>query len=283
MNTDFQCELKLKQLNKNYSELVKNTAVVMANVLDKYTTYFPTYTDHSSLHALQVIDFCNKLIGDQIDLLNEDELFVLLMGCYMHDTGMGISDKDYQKFHDKVVTKEFIDTHPNTSISETIRMFHHEFSGQFIRKYAPLFEIPTQEHVEAIVEVSRGHRKTNLFSSEEYPIDYKVPNGNTVCLPYLAALIRLADELDIAADINVLFTYDESNNKDFLKHASIKHMEIKPDCFELTLGGQFVEDPELKSFIYEEIDKLQKTLDYCREAVETRTKFKIYQKKVVIK
>lgn len=40
MNTDFQCELKLKKLNPHYSELVRDTAVVMANVLDKYTNYY---------------------------------------------------------------------------------------------------------------------------------------------------------------------------------------------------------------------------------------------------
>ena len=33
-------------------------------------------------------------------------------------------------------------------------------------------------------------------------------NGNKIHLPYLAALIRLADELDIAADRNLQFLYD---------------------------------------------------------------------------
>ena len=35
-----------------------------------------------------------------------------------------------------------------------------------------------------------------------------MPDGNTVCLPYLAALIRLADEIDVAAARNPRLLYD---------------------------------------------------------------------------
>ena len=281
MNTDFICEKRLKQLNPHYSELVRNTAIVMSNILDKYTTYFPEYTDHSSLHAMQVLDFCNKLIGEQIDLLNEDELFVLIMSCYMHDTGMGISDADYKKFKENVITEDYIKNHPVIDIKDSIRSFHHEFSGKFISKYAVLFEIPSPEHVFAIIQVSRGHRKTDLYDPNEYPAEFKVPNGNTICLPYLSALIRLADELDIAADRNVFAKYDEHWTRDYDKHGSIKHMDLHDDCFELTVETIMKEEESIK-YMYEEIEKLQKTLTYCVDVVEKRTKFKINQKVVKI-
>ena len=56
--------------------------------------------------------------------------------------------------------------------------------------------------------MSRGHRKTDLYDEEEYPTDYRLPNNNTVCLPYLAALIRLSDEIDVVASRNPLLLYD---------------------------------------------------------------------------
>lgn len=282
MNTDFILEKKLKDLNPHYSELVRNTAVVMANILDRYTAYFPEYTDHSALHAMQVLDFCNRLIGDQIELLNDDEIFVLIMSCYMHDTGMGISDEDYKKFREQVLTDDYIKNHPLIEVKDSIRTFHHEFSGKFIAKYADIFEIPSKEHTYAIIQVARGHRKTDLYDPNEYPTDFKVPSGNTICLPFLAALIRLADELDIASDRNVFAKYDEHWTRDYDKHGSIKHMEITNDSFELTVETIMDDEDEIK-YMYEEIAKLQKTLNYCVDVVESRTKFKINQKKVIVK
>lgn len=280
-NTDFLCERKLAKSNPNYHELVKNTAFVMHSILDKYTNYFPEYTDHSSLHSLQVIDFCNKLIADQIEMFNDDELYVLLMSCYLHDTGMGISDKDYEKLRDKIVSPEYKKSHPDLDVKETIRNFHHEFSAGFIRKYAQLFEIPSDEHIEAIIQVSRGHRKTDLYDETEYPADFKVSNGNKICLPYLSSLIRLADELDIARDRNVGFDYSQhQDNIEWRKHYAIEHMEITDDAFVLYVDS---EDADIHGFVDSCIEKLQETLDLCRDVTNSRTKYKIKQDKVITK
>lgn len=55
-------------------------------------------TDHTALHSLEVIDFCNQLIGENIDEMNADEIYVFLMWAYLHDSGMGITMSDYEKF-----------------------------------------------------------------------------------------------------------------------------------------------------------------------------------------
>lgn len=281
MNTDFQCERRLRELSPEYHELVRNAAFVMTHLLDKYTTHFPEYTDHSSMHALQVLDFCNRLIGDQIDGLNADDLYVLIMSCYLHDSGMGISDSDYKALRERIVSPEYISAHPNVDIKEIIRNFHHEFSGGFIRKYAPFFEIPSQEHVDAIVMVSRGHRKTDLLDRGEYPDDFRVPNGNTVCVPYLSALIRLADEMDIASDRNIFFDYSEhEDNVEWRKHHAIRHMEITEDAFVLNVVR---DDEKVMTVVEESVEKLQQTLDFCREVSERRTPFRISQRQVVIR
>ena len=52
---------------------------------------------------MTVIDSCNRLIGEeQIQKLNADELYILLMASYLHDVGMGISEKDYEEFKDSL-------------------------------------------------------------------------------------------------------------------------------------------------------------------------------------
>lgn len=278
-NSDFAAERRLFKLNPNYHELIKSTAFVMMNILDKYKTHFPSFTDHSSLHSLQVIDFCNRLMRDQVEKLNEDELYVLLMGCYLHDTGMGISDDDYIQLKEKILSEEYKKAHPHEDIADAIRSFHHEFSASFIRKYAPLFEVPSQQHVEAIAQVSRGHRKTDLNDSAEYPAHMQMPNGNTVCLPYLASLIRLADELDIARDRMMTHDYEneQRNRLHYDGHYAISSMTMTEDAFVFNV------DPcssEVHEFIKEEEIKLQEVLNECRETVKQRTEFEITQSKV---
>ena len=88
------------------------------------------------------------------------------------------------------------------------KTLHNEYSGLFIRKYAELFELPSKEHLWAVIQIARGHRKTDLMDEKQYPAALRVPDGNTVCLPYLAALIRLADEIDVAAARNPTLLYD---------------------------------------------------------------------------
>lgn len=87
---------------------------------------------------------------------------------------------------------DYFDTHDQENIPDIIRDFHQEFSGEYIKKYTEIFDIPSQEHLFAIVQVARGHRKTDLWDTKEYPEEICLPNGNKIHLPYLAALIRLA-------------------------------------------------------------------------------------------
>ena len=84
------------------------------------------------------------------------------------------------------------------------------YSDLFIRKYAELFEFPSKAHLEAVIQISRGHRKTDLQDECIYPIELPTPDGDTICLPYLAALIRLADEIDVTANRRSVITKGES-------------------------------------------------------------------------
>ena len=109
----------------------------------------------------------------------------------------------------------------------------HPCAGLFLKKYAPFFELPSKEHLFSIIQVSRGHRKTDLEDEKEYPKALKVPNGNTICLPYLSALVRLADEIDVTAQRNSQCIYDinkitgENNLIEFIKHDAITGLEVK--------------------------------------------------------
>ena len=205
---DYAMEKRLCQLDPALHKRFTDAVFALQFNLSKYQLIFPEYTDHSNLHSLNVISFCNQLIGDQIDRMNADELYILLSACYLHDTGMGIAMKDYREFSDCLDFGNYFENHSRADIPNIIRDFHHEFSGLFIQKYAALFEFPSQEHQWAIQMVSRGHRKTELMDESAYPLALRMPGGNRVCLPYLAALIRLADEIDVAAERNPILLYN---------------------------------------------------------------------------
>ena len=178
---EFAMEYRLKQLDPELHRRFTDSVFGLQNILSNYKLIFPEFTDHTELHSLTVIAFCNQLLGDQLEKLNPDEIYSLLMGCYFHDTGMGLTRKDYEEFSREIDFGDYFSTHPrDEDPSVTIRNFHNEYSGRFIRKYAHLFEIPSKAHLRAVIQISRGHRKTNLMDEENYPLQLPVPNGNTI-------------------------------------------------------------------------------------------------------
>ena len=280
---DFAMERRLYRLNPELHARFRSTVFALQYNLSNYKLIFPEYTDHTNLHSLTVIDFCNRLIGSQLDRLNADELYVLLTACYFHDTGMGITMNDYEEFSRHISFGSYFEAHSREAYPAIIRDFHHEYSGLFIRKYADLFDIPSQEHCHAIIQISRGHRKTDLMDESEYPVDFRMPNGNTVCFPYLAALIRLADEVDVAATRNPILLYDLESLTDDLqiienkKIKAVRKLEIREDSFVL-----YMDPPDEVIFRQLQVmtDKMQKTLDTCRRAVLGRTPYVITQKHI---
>ena len=282
---DYAMERRLRELSPELHSRFTESVFGLQHILLNYQLIFPTFTDHTALHSLNVIDFCNRIIGAQINNLNADEIYSLLMGCYFHDTGMGIRKKDYEEFTAQIDFGDYFETHSRDRISDVIRDFHNEYSGLFLKKYAALFDIPSEEHLMAIIQISRGHRKTDLTDEKDYPIALPVPGGNTICFPYLSALIRLADEIDVAAGRNLSFMYDTeslTNEKDIIefgKHEAIKEVLVETDRFVLLVDT----DDE---FVFNNIKKMslkmQKTLDGCRFAVIGRTPYTITQENIEI-
>lgn len=283
---DFLLERRLKEIDPGLHQRFSDTVFALQQILSNYKLIFPDFTDHTELHSLNIIEFCNNLIGEQIDKLNADEMYVLLLGCYFHDTGMGISHADFDEFSKQINFGNYFDTHSRDNYPEIVRNFHQEFSGLFLRKYAKFFEFPSEEHLFAIIQISRGHRKTDLNDEKEYPLNLKVPNGHTICLPYLSALVRLADEIDITASRNSKAIYDlnkivkEIDLIEFMKHEAVHSLDITDKAF---IMGIKSDDPKIIEGLNILAGKMKKTLDYCRSVVNNRTSFTITQEDVIIK
>ena len=280
---DYQLEKRLRATAPELSRRVTDCVTVLKQMLKSYAAWFPNYTDHSVLHSMDVLDFCNRILGEQAEELNAQECYALIMACYLHDTGMGISEKDYRSFCELPEMKRRRAAYPEGDDTQFIRDYHEEFSGLLIRKYAEVFEIPDEERIFAIVQISRGHRKTDLYDREAYP-DLQTAEG-VIRTAFLAAVLRLADEIDMGADRNPEVLFDLSTltrQRDidiFGVHESIRAVEVREDRIILHVQPK---EPRLIPMIEETAEKIRKTLEYCRKAALARSDLHIRQEKVGI-
>ena len=283
-NMEYLLEDRLRKLDRDLHQRFSDTVFAMQHTLFRYQQLFPEFTDHSVLHSMSVINFCNQLIGPQQVLeLNPDAIYALLMGCYLHDVGMGISMAQYEEFSKNMPIDEYMQRYPNAKTSDIVRDFHQEFSAAYVNKYAEFLEIPSPEHVYAVMQVCRGHRATNLLDQELFPAHWTVGNGNETYLPYLASLIRLADEIDVTAARNPAMLYDiermvDEHEIDYHKrHMAVRNMAINDDSFVLYVAPC---EPQVERMINRMVEKMQLTVDLCRTATETNSPFVISQERV---
>ena len=282
---NYLLERKLREESKDLHKRVAESVFVLQTMLSKYLTRFPDFTDHSFLHSMNVLDYCNRIIGDdQIKKLCPEECYVLIMGCYLHDIGMGIGNRDFAEFSEKLDFGDYFDNHDINNDAETVRTFHNEYSGLFIRKYSEVFDIPSDSMTKAIVQVSRGHRKTDLLDRSEFG---DIKTGNAIIrTAYLSAVMRLADEIDVASDRNPKLLFedktvtDEKSIIEFGLHESILYVDVDDDAVILHVKPKTA---EFRSKIEELADKITDTLNYCRTVAEQTSDFWIRQNRLIIK
>ena len=59
---DFAMEKRLREMSPELHRRFTDAVFGLQKTLSNYKLIFPEYTDHSELHSLTVIDFCNNLI-----------------------------------------------------------------------------------------------------------------------------------------------------------------------------------------------------------------------------
>lgn len=280
-STDFLCERLLKQKNEALHILYRNSVFAVEKLLTHYKLVFPFFTDHTFLHAEQVINYSNLILGKKnAELLSAEELYILLMAACLHDSGMGISEKDFQEIAPEVPgLPDYIAAQPESSTKERIRAYHNEFSVGFIRKYHELFEIPDGGFVHCICQVARGHRKIDLMDPEVMERVYLLQNGAPVRLAYLSAVVRLADEMDVTSNRNLLFDYDHYQYDSayqalcFKVHRAIK--QIYPENGTLCI----LYDAAVEQHVLDEVnlisEKLEQTVKECQRVMEQYTEFEV--------
>lgn len=277
---DFFLEHRLKELNRELADRYTCCAFVFEQMLKNLSIVFPHFTDHTLLHTLNLTYLANQLLRDEGGKLNADEIYIFLMASALHDVGMGVADSDLDGFIDASGIRGYVNDHPDMSKLTLIRKFHNDFSFQFVKKYWRVFEIPNERYADAIAEVARGHRKTNLMDEQLYPTDFDLGDDRKANLALLAAVIRLADELDIAADRNSGLLYDietvghlgENAEFEFAKHEATHAVEFTEDTIVITA---VTPKADITDGVLTVVRKVQETLSYCLSVIEARSDIQI--------
>ena len=125
-----------------------------------------------------------------------------------------------------------------------------------------------------------------MNDDKEYPTALAIPGSkNTICVKYLAALIRLADEIDVTAARNSKVIYDlskitgEINIVEFMKHEAVKGLDVNEKDFIMKVQ---TDDEKIYKGLLNVASKMQKTLDQCRTVVNEATPYTISQEKVKV-
>lgn len=263
-------ELRLEKLDSGLLNMFKESMNSVELLLSRYSSNFPTYTDHSIKHTKEVFKIASELLNkSEIESLNSDEIYILSMACLLHDIGMCLpSDMLIENAHS--LQKKI---NADEDEADFIRDIHHELSNLFIKKEYELLKIPNEKYAEAIGLVAMGHRKVSLDDCELYPSKFFVKSGREfVCLPYLACILRLADELDITniRTPKLLTKYYMPNNeksiKEWEKHIATTQINYTEDkvIFEVNCSDQ-----NNLAALEEQFEKIQNVSNYCQKTIRT--------------
>lgn len=265
-------EKKLKELNPNLFGKLNETKEEVKLLLNQYIKNFPDYTDHSVHHTEKVFEIVSEVLtNDEIENLNDDEIYILSMASYLHDIGMCIPEEKIKEIAD---TEELVrdrELHPEISREKYLRDNHHTLSKKFIMEEWENLKIPNDKYAEAIALVSEGHRIVDIGNPDIYKPKYTVKSGRDfVCLPYLAAVLRIADELDIT-NIRTpgLLTkyYMPDNEKSVLewnKHIANTLMFISENFvqFEVKCSNH-----SMLAALEEQFGKIASVINYCQKVI----------------
>ncbi|MED4532932.1 ATP-binding protein [Metabacillus fastidiosus] len=188
-------ERLLEEKNKYLYNKLQDTKKIVQNLINEYSANFTLYTYHNKTHTVNLIEVLGKKLLDQscLNELNEKELYVLTSASYLHDIGICISNDEIKEEYQK-----YLDSNNNYNkleMDEYIRDQHSCLTFNFIsRKWA--FLGLESEWKDAIALVAGENRDINIFDYEYF--EYSPDGGREkVCVPYLHALLKIGDMIDI--------------------------------------------------------------------------------------
>lgn len=260
--------LKRIENNINFRTSIENCEKQITPILQGFITNFPEYTDHSINHSKSVLRYAEYVLNTEIEKLNEDEVYILIMAGFLHDIGMCPTNEMKQRITDSSDFKN-----SGSSFGNHLRDIHHKLSYEYITTFWKDLQIVNETYAEAIALVGMGHRKVDLLDFDLYNPGFVVKSGSDfVCLPYLASVLRLSDELDITNDrtpdllYNQYFPSNPISKTEWEKHKANYFVSFAQPTIKIT-GKCFNKD--LYYALLKHYNKIDNVVKYAQKVVAT--------------
>lgn len=193
------------------------------DMLPNIRKIFQTYTNHDISHSKGVEDLINRMLPKKVkENLLVEEIFCLLSSVYLHDIGMVASQAEENKFYN------YNDEEKRIELQNDIRNNHHIRSKNYILQNKDDLGLSKIESI-VISKISEAHREININSL--YDLSY---NGKKLKIPFLAAILRIADECHITEDRNSKLFSKTVDSYLFEKHFKIQEIITSIDFDEKT-------------------------------------------------
>ncbi len=280
-----------------------------ADRLKAFPTLHGQYTLHDETHCLRVVELMGRLIPkDVLEQLNAAELALLIMSAYFHDQGMVLSDQELRNLDDDLAYRVFRGNweveHPNLGevrmqlqernasteylercramehelldamLTDYVRQTHGERSATYVRtSYGsdPRLVIKERNVADLLGMLCESHVRpvNSLSQSGGFRQDEEVGTYH-VNMSYLAALLRLADILDLDRDRtpnslyrSIHFTSDVSL-REWAKHRSVEGWTISSKRIGFTMRCTH---PEYQRTALQFMDSIDQELHGCKSLI----------------
>jgi hypothetical protein len=226
----------------------------IAPIAEKTLVYtqsrFPTYTLHDFGHSQRVVTILDWLVPDAVKTaLAAEELFFLILGAWFHDCGM---------------------IAPASDQPDAVREEHHVRSESLVVREHNEFRLDDAE-ARFIGRIGKGHRRVDLTRPEYGDLPFGSKNV-VIRQGFLAACVRLADELDITywrtpeAVVRAIQPTGRSA-REFRNHLNVLGVGLSGGG-DLILVNAIAHSPEEKATLRTLEQKIKATLDSVRIFLE---------------
>jgi len=168
------------------------------------------FTPHDfSHHCRNIYMILTRMLPEKFyDEYKEENVFVLLVAVLFHDWGMTVEwSPEIREKHSEIskqyILQSFINNDVQSVIKLNIKSNYVEYISDIIYAHSDLKRNGVIDK-RTFVEVCQKYEEAGVETKGE---------NETINVPFLAALLRLADELDIS--------YDRIENIDYVKRANV--------------------------------------------------------------
>ncbi|MGE7637609.1 HD domain-containing protein [Peribacillus frigoritolerans] len=223
-------ERVLEEKNKYLYSKLQETKKIVQKLINEFSANFTLYTFHNKTHTVNITEVLGKKLLDQSCLndLNEKELYVLAAASYLHDIGICVSNNEIKDIYQKYLDNN--NDYNELDIEEYISNQHSYLTFNFISTKWECLNLES-ELKDAVALVAGENRDINVFNYEYF--EYAPDGGrDKVCIPYLHALLKIADMIDIE---NINANYLLRNYEDMEEYRVSKKLWEETDLFLKTI------------------------------------------------